>query len=331
MGLIDDAHTAVGGGVPGVGAGILLLQDGSAGSGGDVVLLHNGAALGVVGIEEELVILGADLADGTAGEVGNAGIHIQTQPCGVGVVGASGQTRADHAHAGAGVSLLVIEQCHGGGEAAHGVTADRDDAVALRVLLNVGLLIHIDSRVINGGGPEIHEAAGVFRIALGVAVVIHIQSQNNIAPAGQLDGGSVLHFGAVQVAVSGDNGGPGVAGVRALGQVQQAGQGAALGVKVDPLYLDGVEAGVEDLCGKAAQKHQHKADDENDCQQIFLLFHLKFSLLLFAVLANCITAPPFSLNKIALLHNEVIREDCGEIIKICHRNMRNSPIVYFEL
>ena len=233
-GFVNNAAAAVGGIVPGIGLGIGVqhrvavgvkadrLQDGLAVLGGDVVLVYDAAL--VLGLaKEKLIIVGADLADGPPAEVGRAGSRVQPQVRGPHVVGTGGQLGADHAHARLLVGLLVIVDGSGGGEAAHGVAADRQHAVAGGILQDVVLPIHILHRVPDGRGPEAEEGAGVLRVAPGVSVVIHVQGQHHHAPAGHFNGGGVLHFGAVEVAVGSHQSGMGVRSVHSLGHVEQAG------------------------------------------------------------------------------------------------------------
>ena len=271
FGLVDDPLAAVRGLVPDAGFGVLLLQEGLACGGGHPVLADDGALVGViVGQEEEFVVLGADLADGAAAAGGSSHFGGQAQSAGVHVVGALGQAAVDHPDAAGLIGGLVQIEGHGGGETAHGMAGDADDAVALLVLQDVGLLVHVVHRVIQGGGPEIEEPAGVFRIGLGVAVVIHIQGQHHIAAAGQFDGVGVLHLAGVQVAVGDHNGGAGILCGSPFGHVQQAAEGALFGVKADSLHRDGVAGGVEHLGKDAAD--QNKDERYGDQQQWQLLF-----------------------------------------------------------
>ena len=149
------------------------------------------------------------------------------------------------------------------------MAGDADDAVALLVLQDVGLLVHIGHGVIQGSGPEV-EPAGIFRIGFGVAVVVHVQGQHHIAAAGQFDGVGVLHLAGVQVAVGDHNGGAGILCGSPFGHVQQAAEGALFGVKADSLHRDGVAGGVEHLGKDAAD--QNKDERYGDQQQWQLLF-----------------------------------------------------------
>ena len=121
------------------------------------------------------------------------------------------------------------------------MAADRDLTVALCILGNVVLAVHVLCGIPQRSGPEVEEAAGIVGVPVGMAVVIHIQCQHDIAAAGHLDGGLVLHLGTVQVAVGGHDGGVRVGGIHALGHVQQARKGAGVGIKGNAGDLDLVE------------------------------------------------------------------------------------------
>ena len=241
--LVNDALAAVRAGVPGVSLRSFLLQQGLASGGGNIVLVVDGAALRgrLVGRKEELVVLAADLADGASAEGGNRSLFVQAQVGGPGVIGTHAQTGLDDAVTGGSVVLLIQIDGHLGGEAAHGVAADRDLTVALCILGNVVLAVHVLCGIPQRSGPEVEEAAGIVGVPVGMAVVIHIQCQHDIAAAGHLDGGLVLHLGTVQVAVGGHDGGVRVGGVHALGHVQQARKGAGVGIKGNAGDLDLVE------------------------------------------------------------------------------------------
>ena len=242
--LVNDAVAAVTGVIPGLalgGACLGLLEEYQAFRGADKVLFDDGAGGVRSGIvEEELVKLGADLAVVAAACGVGCGLGVEANPCGVEVVGAFGQDGADPAGRACLRGQLVIVDRNGGGEAAHGVAGNADDAVAVSVLEDVGLLVHVVHGVILGIGPEGHPVA-VFLGRAGVAVVILVERQHHDAAAGHLDGGLVLHLGTVQVAVGGHDGGVRVGGVHALGHVQQARKGAGVGIKGNAGDLDLVE------------------------------------------------------------------------------------------
>ena len=152
------------------------------------------------------------------------------------------------------------------------MAGNADDAVAVSVLEDVGLLVHVVHGIILGIGPEGHPVA-VFLGRAGVAVVILVERQHHDAAAGHLDGVGVLHLGAVEVAVSGHQRGCGVGFGHALGHVQQAGQGAVLGVKIDAADGHGVARGVECLRREAGQQNDDQSDHKHNQSLVFAFLH----------------------------------------------------------
>ena len=260
-GLVNDAFAAVGSVVPDTRLRVLLLQEGLAGRSGHPVFADHGAlVVVVVRQEEELVVLCTDLAQ-RAAAAGSCGyFRGETQQAGVHKVCAFGQAAMQLAHAGLSKVVFVQIQCHSRGETAHRVAGHADNAVASFILQNIGLLVHIADCIVQGGGPEAEEAAGVLGIALGVAVVIHIQCQHHISPAGQFDGVGILHLCGVQVTMGDHDGGAGIAFRCAVRQVEQAAQYAFVGIKADAVDRDGVVGGVEHLCQDTADQDQREGD-----------------------------------------------------------------------
>ena len=91
-------------------------------------------------------------------------------------------------------------------------------------------------------------------------MVILVQSQDDEATAGQLDGVQVLHLGGVQVTVGDDDGGLGVVSGCVFGHVQQAAQFTVTAVKADAAHINLTAAAVDGACQEAAQQDQDKTD-----------------------------------------------------------------------
>ena len=117
-----------------------------------------------------------------------------------------------------------------------------------------------------------------------MAVVIHVQRQHHVPAAAELNGVEVLHLRGVEVAVGGDHRGPRAGLARAFGQVQEAGQGALFGVKIDAGDRDLAKRRVEALCQPAEGQHDDQRDDQP--QRRFPEFGIHKRLLLFAPLGQ---------------------------------------------
>ena len=221
VGLVNNTLTAIGTGVPGVRLRIFLFQQRFASSGGYIIFAVDGSAFRgrFVGGKEKFIVLATNLANSTTAKGGHSICLVQTQIGGPGVIGTHAQARPDDPVTGGSVVHFVQIQSHGRGKAAHRVTADGNLTVALSIFGHIVLLIHILRCIPQRGRPEIKETTGILGIAAGVTVVVHIQRQNRIAPAGHFNGSLILHFGTVQVAVRSYYCGVRGGGIYILGQV----------------------------------------------------------------------------------------------------------------
>ena len=270
MGLrrfVNDAAAAVRGVIPGIGLRrSALLQEGHAVGRGDVVLVADRAALDGGIVEEELVVLGADLAHRApaAERVSRRGVHADKGR--VHEVRALGQAAGYLAHAALGRLHLVEGKRQRAGKAAHRVTGHADQAIAVFILEHVGLVVHILYGVVHGVGPERQpnaKEAGVgidAVIQCGVAVVILVQRQNDKAAARKLDGVRVLHFRGVEIAVRHDHRRLGVVRRGILRHIEQTAETAVSPVEENARYLCRADARVEQARQRAAEQDQYESN-----------------------------------------------------------------------
>ena len=161
------------------------------------------------------------------------------------------------------------------------MTGDADDAVALFILQNVRLLIHVGDRVMHGIDPEREPHADErfaaerriqLVVQIGMTVVILVQSQNDVAASRKLDGICVLHLRRVQIPVRDDDRRTRILCRRPLRHVQKTAQLAVCRFKADTGNLGRPCARVEHARQNAAQENQAQSDRKRDQCSLFHIF-----------------------------------------------------------
>ena len=265
--LVNDTAAAVGGVIPGIGLSRgALLQESHAVGRGDIVLVTDCAALDGGIVEEEFVILGADLAHRAAAAERVSRRGVDADKGRVHKVRALGQAAGNLAHTALGSLHLVKGERERTGEATHRVSGHTDQPVAVLILEHIGLVVHILYGVVHGVGPERQpnaKEAGVgidAVIQCGVAVVILVQRQNDKAAARKLDGVRVLHFRGVEIAVRHDHRRLGVVRRGILRHIEQTAETAVSPVEGNARYFCRADARVEQARQRAAEQDQYESN-----------------------------------------------------------------------